>query len=104
MKTVLSSAGERIAIEQNHYRLLVDWIIRYEDDGTHYEEVTVHPTQRIATIRPPRAGVDLGNYFRHEVLHVAFAAMNRADDRYAAEEMLVQDIVKVGCTNWPVAR
>lgn len=88
--------AKALSAEQRHYRLLDDWVIRYEDDGKHYAEVTCHVGEKVATVRPPDDSVDdIGTYVSHEILHVAFAALRRAPDRHEAEELLVQDLVLV---------
>ena len=81
-----------VAIQVERYRVLADWGVVVRKDGDYLGSVTVHPDFKRALVRPPEPGTDVVLYAIHEVLHVAMAAVRRADDPHEAEELLVQDL------------
>ena len=81
-----------VAANVARFRVLVDWDVVVRKDGDHLGSVTVHPDFKRALVRPPEPGTDVVLYAIHEVLHVAMAAVRRADDAHEAEELLVQDL------------
>lgn len=88
----LSELKRLVAANVARYRVLADWDVVVRKDGDYLGSVTVHPDMKRALVRPPEPGTHVGDYAIHEVLHVAMAAVRRADDAHKAEELLVQDL------------
>lgn len=88
----LIDVGALVATQVGRYRVLSGWEVVVLRDGDYHDAVTIHPDLNKALVVPPSSGTDVAEYACHEVLHVAMAAVRRADDPHEAEELLVQDL------------
>ena len=74
---------------QKKFRVLHDWDIGYEAHSVYSSQCCHNPTTKMATIYKFGKKKVPPDYFLHEILHIAFAAVR---DNKETEEMLVQDI------------
>ncbi len=94
---------EMIRIFQSDFRILDEWTIEYTEDN---EPLLGRPCtngqcchnvpDKLASIYPCPADVPLQKYVRHEIVHIALAALYDPDEpfgvRRRVEEEFVQDV------------
>lgn len=91
---------------KDNFAILGDWDIRIRKDGPYSAQITLNADKKIADLWDWDAGdpenrienkpLPIDFYF-HEYLHAAFKAWQSLpeNDRYDAEEQLIQDICRV---------
>lgn len=89
---------EEIEVYKKHFRILINWDIKFEDDGVYYGQCCAVKETRKAAIYPYDKYIKTpDDYIFHEIIHICMKEIRIGvyKERREKEELYIQDLCKL---------